>query len=255
MLTYAQSVFIGILIVAASLTFLLLLEWLWPRDARREHNDIVGWQVSVVGMTYAVVIGFMLYAVWTDFEAARANVDAEANALVNISRLAEGLPQAQRESIQAIARQYADSMVKEEWPAMQRGTISPESQILTGQLWTAIVQPGAENQEYRVALDHVLSELADLTEHRRLRQLESSTGLPAMLWAVLTAGAVITISSCCLFGAKSLTLHMLQVLGLSGLIALSLMAIAQIDRPFQGGVHVSPEAFLRAQEALQPVAR
>jgi hypothetical protein len=63
MLSSIQSVFIGILIVAASLAFLLVLDLIWPREERREHNDIVGWQVTVVGTTFAVIIGFMMVAV------------------------------------------------------------------------------------------------------------------------------------------------------------------------------------------------
>jgi len=252
MLSSLQSVFIGILIVAASLAFLLVLDLIWPREERREHNDIVGWQVTVVGTTFAVIIGFMMVAVWTDFESARANAGAEANSLVNISRLAEALPPAQRNAIQATSLQYATAMVDDEWPAMQRGTLSPDSQILTEQLWSEIANPElASAQAYSVAMDHIVSELTSLTEHRRLRQLESETGLPGILWAVLIAGAAITIASCCLFGARSRTLHLLQVLALSSLLALALMAIAQIVRPFQGDVHVEPTAFVRARQSLR----
>ena len=256
MLSITKSAFIGILIVAASVVFLLVLNRIWPRDERREHNDIVGWQVTVVGTTYAVIIGFMLFAVWTDFEAARANAGAEANALVSISRLAEALPQPRRDAIQATAVQYATAMVKDEWPAMERGAPASYSQKLTEQLWAEIVPPDLDSQQpYRVALDHTITELTSLTEHRRQRQLESETGLPGILWAVLIAGAAITIASCCLFGAKSRTLHLLQVLALSSLVALALMATAQIDRPFQGDVHVEANAFIRAQDALTRRAR
>lgn len=252
MLSTIQSVFIGILIVAASVAFLLVLDLFWPREARREHNDIVGWQVTVVGTTYAVIIGFMLFAVWTDFEAAQANAGAEANALVNVSRLAEALPQPRREAIQATALQYSRAMVTDEWPSMERGERSTASQILTERLWSEIVHPELDSRQgYSVAMDHILSELTSLTEHRRLRQLQSETGLPDIFWAVLIAGAAITIVSCCLFGAKSRALHLLQVLALSSLVALALMAIAQVDRPFQGDVRVEPTAFVHAQQSLQ----
>lgn len=255
MLSFIESGFICALIVAASLAFLLILDWIWPRTSRREHNDIIGWQVTVVGTIYAVIIGFMLITVWTDFQAAQTNTDAEANALVNIGRLAGGLPQQQRDAIQATAMRYAVSMVTDEWPAMARGEISPKSQLLTARLWSEIIQQGSTpDLQDRVILDHAFTELAVLTTHRRVRQLESETSLPGILWAVLVSGAIITIASCCLFGAKSRTLHLLQVLALSTLVALSLMAIAQIDRPFQGGVHVEPHAFLRAQEALRAAA-
>ena len=39
------------------------LEFRLPK--RRTYNDIIGWQVSVLGTTYAVILGFMLYTVWS----------------------------------------------------------------------------------------------------------------------------------------------------------------------------------------------
>lgn len=40
-----------------------------------EHNDVVGGQVSVIGVTHAVIVGFMHYEVW-NLEAVHANVVA-----------------------------------------------------------------------------------------------------------------------------------------------------------------------------------
>jgi Protein of unknown function (DUF4239) len=251
LLTTVQSVFLGAAIVMASLSFLIVLNRFWPNEVRRRHNDLVGWQVGVVGTTYAVIIGFMLYAVWNDFEVARANVDAEANALVNISRLAAGLPQDQRENVQTIARRYADVMVNQEWDVMNRASKAPlESQALTRSLWEAVVRKQQLDPVGATILNYTVQELAQLTEHRRLRQLQSQTGLPGILWTVLIVGAVVTITSSCLFGTRSFPLHFLQVLGLSVLVALTLIAVGDIARPFQGSVHVGPEAFVHAQEVL-----
>ena len=53
--------------------------------------------------------------------------------------------------------------------------------------------------------------------------------------------------STCLFGAVNGALHVIQVGAFTLLIALVLAAIADINRPFQGSVHVSDNAFRRAQ--------
>ena len=60
------------------------------------HNDLIGWQLSVLGTTYAVIVGFMLYTVWINFGAADLNADAEANSLVNVYRLSYGLARGTR---------------------------------------------------------------------------------------------------------------------------------------------------------------
>jgi hypothetical protein len=53
----------------------------------------------------------MLYTVWTSFGEADLNVDFEANAVVDIYRLAEGLPEPQRTQLQTLARSYVDTVI------------------------------------------------------------------------------------------------------------------------------------------------
>ena len=101
------------------------------------------------------------------------------------------------------------------------------------------------------AQDHALTELSALTEHRRTRILQSTSRLPAVLWCVLIVGGALTVASACLFGSGNWVLHGLQVFAFALLIALGLVAIAQINRPFQGSVRVSNYAFLRAQENMR----
>jgi hypothetical protein len=111
--------------ILASLCFLWLLQRFWPSTQRRDHNDIIGWQVSVLGTTYAVIIGFMLYAVWTTLQSAEINADGEANCLVNVFRLADGLPPEQRVEVHKLAREYANAVIEQEWPAMLEGRLHP----------------------------------------------------------------------------------------------------------------------------------
>jgi hypothetical protein len=53
-----------------------------------------------------------------------------------------------------------------------------------------------------------------------------------------------------MFGIDNFGLHCLQVVSLALLISLILIAIADIDRPFQGVVHVSSRGFERARETF-----
>ena len=96
MLNLAENVLILALTIAGSMLFMAVLNYIWPREKRQVHNELIGWQLNIIGTTYAVILGFMLYTVWTDFGAANLNVDLEASALRNVYRLAEGLPEQQR---------------------------------------------------------------------------------------------------------------------------------------------------------------
>src|SRR3984957_14269502 len=123
MLSLTDNILIVIVTMAASLLFMVGLNRIWPVKNRHSQNDLVGWQLSVLGTTYAVTLGFMLYTGWTNFTAANLNVEMEANALRNIYRLAEGLPQQQRTEIQGLTRAYADAVVERDWPGMAQGRL------------------------------------------------------------------------------------------------------------------------------------
>jgi ABC-type branched-subunit amino acid transport system permease subunit len=89
-----------------------------------------------------------------------------------------------------------------------------------------------------------------LTEYRRIRSMQAREGLPAILWTVLIVGGVITVSAACFFGVPSFRFHVLQVAVLSFLISLVLVAVEDIDRPYQGGVTVQPEGFSFSRETI-----
>jgi hypothetical protein len=232
--------------VAAALAVVLALKRTWSAEVRRQHNDLIGWHVSVLGSTYAVILGFMLYAVWTNFEGATANAEAEANCLVNVVRSSRGLQGSQGEQIRALARKYVHIMLTEEWPAMDRGEVNATSHPIIEGLWKTVTGAQVHSGIEQSSLDHTFTELARMTEYRRLRQLQVDSFLPEILWLVLIIGAVVTICSACLFGTVDFRLHMIQVTMLALLISSILVAIADINRPFQGAVHVDAAGFERA---------
>jgi hypothetical protein len=248
MLSTWESGTLVILILISSLLFKEVINRFWTAERRRTHNDLIGWQLSILGTTYAVILGFMLYTVWTEFEAASANADAEASSVMNVYRLAEGLPAAQRDILKQTARQYVDAVINEDWPAMARGDGGIEAtHPISVKMWQTLMAVKGASPTEITAEDHALYELSAMSEHRRLRQLQSTARLPKVLWCVLIIGGMVTIMSSCMFGAESSFLHGMQVFAFSLLIALVLVAIADINRPYQGSVHVENTAFKRAQ--------
>jgi hypothetical protein len=86
-----------------------------------------------------------------------------------------------------------------------------------------------------------------MAAYRRVRLLQSASRLPTVLWFVLLIGGAVTVASTCMFGASNGVLHVIQVAAFALLILLVLVAIADINRPYQGSVHVGDLAFRRAQ--------
>lgn len=251
MVTVTQNAVVVAITILVSLLVTISLNRIWPNEKRWKYNDLIGWQLSILGTTYAVILGFMLYTVWTRFGEAELNVELEANALVNLYRLADGLPQDQRTQLQTLARSYADSAINEEWPLMARGDIPRQSSAITREMWKTVTSARAASPTEINAQEHTMGQMESLTQHRLTRILQSMESLPSVLWCVLLVGGSLTIVSVCTFGSESVKLQMLQVFCFSLLISLSLVAIADIHRPFYGLVHVSDYAFQRARLSMQ----
>jgi len=250
-LTTAQNYLMVFGAMALSLASWILIRWLWPMERRRVHNEITGWQISVLGTTYAVIVGFMLFAAWSDFREAEQNADAESSCLINLYWAAAGLPQDQRQEIRKLATDYADAMINDEWPAMQQGTLSHTGTEVIEKLWEITSQARTLSASEQVSLQQTVTEISSITERRRIRQLQSQMKLPGVLWAVLIIGGGITILSCCLFGSEYPVLHMLQLLTLSLMLAMALVAVSDVNRPFRGSVRVNPTGFMNALRAFQ----
>lgn len=255
MLNTGQNIYLVVLWITLSITCLVLLNTFWEPSRRSVHNDVIGWQIAIIGTIYAVMIGFMLYAVWNNYQTAETNASNEANDLVNLYRAADGLTPVQRDLIRQYARSYVDAVVTREWPEMYDSPSGVAEERYAGQqyvmkLWAATTHTSADNLAQQASLRQVMVELSSMTDHRRVRLLESRTAMPAILWAVLVMGGMITLASACLIGSENVALHFALIIALSLLVSLALIAIADIDRPFQGAVHCSPYAFQRAQDSM-----
>jgi hypothetical protein len=250
MLSYAQSGLFILAALAVSVVIVLVLNRVWPISNRKLINDVTGWQLGILGTTYGVILGFMLYTVWNDFRVAEINTNLEAASLLTVSRIAAGLSSPQREGFHALGVKYAEVAIHEEWPAMQVQQDSHASQLVLGAMWKLLVEVKTENGGSN-SVDHLTSALSDLSERRSLREEELRTRLPKILWLLLMAGAGATVGSSCLLGNDNKWLHYCQVLALTFVVAVTLAAIADLARPFEGAVSVTPVAFERALVMMQ----
>jgi hypothetical protein len=215
----------------------------WPAKKLRDTNDVVGAYGNVIGMTYAVILAFMLSGVWSNYNEALRNSQLEANALVQVFRLAEALPPRKRQTIQGLARTYARIAIDVEWREMEGVTLGPAGKQVHDRLWGAVLAVHPRDAAETATMSQMLADLSEVTRHRAEREFEMHLALPGILWVVLVFGGIITIGIFALFGVEDWRLHMIKSVALTGLICLVLVAIAEIDQPFQGAVRVPPEAF------------
>jgi len=253
MTTIYQSIVAVTITVLVSLLALAGINRFWPCERRRRYNDLIGWQLSVLGTIYAVILGFMLYTVWTSYGEADLNVTLEANAVVDIFRLTDGLPEPQRTQLRMLAHSYVDTVIERDWPEMAKGELPEQTTVINEDMWRAVMSVKTTIPTEITAQGQVISQVESLAQRRLIRILHSKARLPNVLWCVLLVGGGLTIILGCTFGAESVKLQFLEVFCLSLFISLALVAIASIHQPFRGVIHVGDYAFQRARQRIEHV--
>ena len=247
-----MRVLTGLLIVAVATVIavggMVLVQRLYSTERRKQHNDVAGFIYAVLGVSYAVLLGLMLIAVWEQWNAAQDVASDEANELAGIFYFAHALPQPEGRHIQELARSYAQVVVEEEWPLMEQGRSSPKAWATLDELRGTILGLDPPTGAQQVRYNQVLEQLHSLGDARRERLLAASEGLATILWVVLIGGGVITIAFTYLFGLENTVVHTLMVAALAMILSLSLFTVAALDYPFKGDVRIHPAAFEQVLE-------
>ena len=224
-----------------------------PLSVLETQHEVAGFIIGVLGAIYAVLLAFVVVAVWDQFGDAKVTVTTEANQLTDISRMVQGFPAQSQQRILEGLRVYGQSVINDEWGTMARGQSSPKTQAAMDNLWQLFrevdPQTNRENALYAEALDR----LNQLSDSRRLRIHASGDDIPAVIQILLWGGGLIIIAFTYFFGVKSIRSQALMTAALAGEVAFILFLVVALDNPFHGYVRLSPEPMQHAVERIQSI--
>jgi lysylphosphatidylglycerol synthetase-like protein (DUF2156 family) len=222
----AVTLLYGVLFVILSIVLavggLALVQYLVPWQVRQRHNDVAGFIYAVLGVVYAVLLGFVTIAVFW---------------------LAREFPEPERDRLQELAISYAQVVKDKEWPLMSHGQVSQQAWALTDDMRSTISEFEPETHSEQVLYDQGLTLVHNLVDERTLRLFDVRGGIPRVLWFVLVVGGVIVVGFTYLFGLENTRSHRLMIASLAAVISLVLFTIYALDYPFRGITRVQPDAF------------
>jgi len=236
-------ILVGAMVVLAVAGTLLARRWVGV-EVLKLNNEVAGFIYAVIGVVYAVLLGFSAIIVWEQYDRAKAVAEQEANELADLYRNAQTFPDDVRREVETRLRTYARLVIEKEWPAMVQRESSPEAWEAYNQLWRTYHQFQPKDEQAKTWYAQSLARLNQLGDQRRLRLLSSrSGGVPGVMWLVLLGAGTVTVGFSLLFGTKSATAQVLMTAGLAMTIALVLLSIMAMQHPFAGITRVEPEAF------------
>jgi hypothetical protein len=219
-------------------------------DALARHNNVAGFIHGVIGVVYAVLLGFTAIMVWEQFRNAQEGAEREADALADLYRNAQAFPPEVREQMALRVHAYARMVLEKEWPAMAKGESSLETWEAYEQLWRTYREFRPQDDQERAWYAESIRQLNVLGDSRRDRLLRVRSGLPTVIWGVLLAGGAVTIGFTFLFGTRNARAQGLMTAGLAVTIGVVLLSIVALVHPFAGITRVDPAAFHQVEKIL-----
>lgn len=241
--------------VSLSLVGLWLVRSYVPEPLLKSSSEAVGNYLQTLGTIYAVLLAFVVFVVWQQFNDARAHIEGEANELLDLARTVNGLPATLWRPFLSRVRGYVELVLEEEWPAMagrRHVELSRGSQLLD-EMWDLLVEYEPCSECHKSLYDEALARFNDLSDRRMSRLVSSRLRIPLALRLLLYTGAVITASSLWLFYLESFAMHAVMASALAGCISHVLYVISDLDDCFSGNWQVPSSQFERVR--AQVVAR
>ena len=205
------------------------------------NNEVAGFIFAIIGVVYAVLLAFVVIAVWEKFSEGQTSVAKESAAAAALLYYSEGAePEAAK--LHDSLTHYLTLAIENDWPAMGAKSEDSQTTDALGALYRAAMALNRTGTRSTADMSEVFTQIDNLTLARRVR-LHLSTGLvPGIIWSTLFAGAGLTVCFALFFGSPNALAQLAMTAILSIVLASGLVVIVALDHPFSGPVHISPEA-------------
>ncbi|MEU1025440.1 hypothetical protein ABZ366_25820 [Streptomyces sp. NPDC005904] len=197
-------------------------------------KDLVGPLLTLT----VLLLAFVLVTANGSYGKAEVASRGEARALDQLVEIAEYAPDAQRARIQADAVCYARAVRTYEWPAMSDGDGSRAPSV-----WSTDMRQTFRAVEGKPAFGMLVAADNKRSDEREERLTQASASIPGAIFWFLLATLFITVVALgiCLPRRNSRG-QMITLTVITALLAMMLIIIRDVDRPFGGIIDVKPTA-------------
>jgi hypothetical protein len=235
-----------------SIGLMLLARLRYGVSRLSQNNEIAGFKFAVVGVFYAVLLAFVVIAVWEEYRNTEAAIRNEAKAAIDLHHVTYVLPVEGGAEIRKRLLAYMNDVREDEWPTMALGRASGTVAAALDRLTQALLTVEPQNAKQVELYHHALDLLTVMTDNRNERLDSADGSVPPILWFVLIVGGMITLGYPAFFGSTNLLAQILMTAALAALVALSLLLGLAFDYPFSGSVHISSFPFDQALKQMPP---
>jgi len=238
--------------IVLSILGLCVVRGLVPNELLRASNDEVGNYLQTLGTVYAVLLAFVVYVVWMQFDGVRTQVEREVNDIIDVYRTADGFPDAIRDDIHESLRRYVDAVLADEWRAMSRSDEATIERVgrLLDHVWRSMHAFCPERECHLTLYGEALQRMNELSDVRAARLSGARARIPLALRLLMYSGAVVMVASLYLLAVDRFVIHAIISAALAGAVAHVIYVVLDLDDAFGGAWQVSREPFERARRFI-----
>jgi hypothetical protein len=238
-----------VVVTALAITAMLFVRRQAPAGSYFEDGDRAAGVFGVLATGFAVLLGFVVFLAFESFDTSRSGAEAEAEIVGQQFETAQFFPAAVRARLSGDIVCYARTVIHQEWPQMQAGTlgdtVNPWGLGMFRTLKTVEPRSVAEQTAYSKWFD----QRSDREDARADRTHGAEGVIPVPLWIVLLLSAA-AIFVFMLFFADSAERAFVQATMMGGVavvISSTLLLLWFLDNPYHAGLGgLRPVAMERA---------
>ena len=222
-----------------------------PALKEREHNEVAGFLVAVIGVAYAVIAGFTIIALWENFTDAQNAMKVEALRATPLEQGGRVFGPDTQARLRSEIIAYNQAVI-DNWDTIRQGNASPEVRARIDAMFTTIEHLEPTTHAQRAFVQEAETRLLDLSNDRRDRIITTHEGeLPTLMWIAILIASAITVMYALLFGLESARLHYVMVAGLAAIVGTNLFIVTQLNYPYVGDISVQPTSYHTVIQELE----
>jgi hypothetical protein len=205
---------------------------------------------SMISALFLLIFAIAVIVPWTVADSARQNTYAEANALVEASWQAGGLPAADAAATRAALRGYAQFVATDEWRTLRRGELDPNGWRRLDELRATVARLQLRDKDQQQARNDVESQLQTVYAARRQRAVDAAAGLPHGMLGLTVLAAVLVVILPPVSGVRPRGWIWTPYALMAVVVGLGVYLVFAINHTFSGPLGVDPAAFTSALAEL-----
>ena len=252
-MNFIWSALIVVLVAVLATTAMLLVRRRAPEGSYFEDGDRAAGVFGVLATGFAVLLGFVVFLAFESFDTSRSGAVTEAQIIAQEFETAQLMPPAARGRFSGQLICYARSVVHQEWPQMESGTLAVGHNPWGLAMFRTLKTVDPRSPSEQAAFSKWLDQRTDRETARADRSHGAEGVIPTPLWIVLflSAGIIFVFM---LFFADSGERAIVQgtMMGsVAVVISSTLLLLWFLDHPYNHGLGgLRPVAMQRTVEQL-----